>query len=931
MNLKLPHPADLATLAYLLVWMLVLATPVWAWALAAVTVGPGPNSRWRRAALPVGKAVLVTLALVLFTRLVEAFSDSMQGGPLGWLDALTPLFLIPGPGGTQLTAQVTWFPVDAVLLLALPHAAVFLFVTEVFAVREANHKFGTPFRVPLADPLAVILVAVPLLALYAVNVPWRQAQPRALLDLAAVLPMLSMALAVWTRAERLPPPPVKPEAPQPRAPAPARADVPALWRKLGALDANARPLLATQGTGNDESAPAWSVAAWKDSGAPGAPPRALEEIANAWGSPQQGWLVGDLPDPTERHFLTASVLLALQREGLPCLVVCDEPEALRDAVLEAITRGGSWPSGPLLAGEAAMREAFAGNRMPAAVFLDVEQLSSGGIRALAETRGGCGRLWARSVGLVVLSRVDRGTPLASTHRMFTLRRLELALSAAGARWNVLATGVGGVGTRGLVEQMFPGISVREVPFTPRAAAPVRVWRVAEGFRAQPGTPWVRRALEPVVGAKLPAAVGDPSGAFDLKAVDIWGGELRFVRDVSLFGAASVGTLDEAWLVAAYRALPNRVPLADGQTHDALWGLADNPVSRFLTRDGNLDGLSRHGMLMPPRPLVGYHNGALASAHLKAAMQEGTQDVESLAAIFGRSRVEQVLGPKFRPERHVVRLAQGREPVRSPVVPPSVAEVVNPLRRTVSEQVVRILDVHSGQPLTEVDRLLVETRYYPGRVLAVGDTRYEVPLHSLDTKRNELRVKPVPNDRPLTRPQLRIQFESATVVESPQTVRTGRCVYQVCTLDATVVETVTGYSQVGRPGRVDVGAVSCRYRTRVRGVFFPAATTPNVLFHLARSADGVLVAHLLSNDEDMDVVPVGPGMFPEAPAGIVVVDRHLQGMGVAEALDLALVDDTFKWVRAILANCRCPNGCPECTPQDVLGFGPDKSGVLGLLG
>jgi hypothetical protein len=64
---------------------------------------------------------------------------------------------------------------------------------------------------------------------------------------------------------------------------------------------------------------------------------------------------------------------------------------------------------------------------------------------------------------------------------------------------------------------------------------------------------------------------------------------------------------------------------------------------------------------------------------------------------------------------------------------------------------------------------------------------------------------------------------------------------------------------------------------------------------------------------------------------VVVDRHLQGMGVAEALDLALVDDTFKWVRAILANCKCPSGCLECTPQDVLAAGPDKPGVLGLLG
>ncbi|HZH17165.1 MAG TPA: hypothetical protein VE057_22615, partial [Archangium sp.] len=494
MTLQLPHLSQqLTTVLYLLVWVLLLGTPVVAWALAALLVGPGPNSRWRRAALPVGKAVLVTLALVLITRLVEAASASMQGGPLGWLHALTALPQSTTPGVPQV--KFTWFPLDAVLLLALPHAVAFLLATVVFALEESGHKSLASFRVPLADPLALVLVVVPVLALIAVDAPWRQDKPRMLLDLAAVLPMLCVALAVWTRSERLPPPPAKEEAPQPQTPAPLRADVPGMWRKLGALEAQARPLLATQGTAIADSAPAWSAAAWRDSGATGAPPRALEEIATAWGSPNQGWLVGDLPDPTERYFLTSSVLLALQREGLPCLVISDEPAALRDAVLEAISRSGSWPSGPLLAGEAAMREAFAGNRMPAAVFLDVEQLSAGGIRALSETRGGCGRLWARSVGLVLLSRVDRGTPLASTHRMFTLRRLELALSAAGARWSVLATGVGGAGTRGLVEQMFPGISVREVPFTPRAAAPVRVWRVVEGFRSQPGTPWVRRALE----------------------------------------------------------------------------------------------------------------------------------------------------------------------------------------------------------------------------------------------------------------------------------------------------------------------------------------------------------------------------------------------------------------------------------------------------
>ena len=108
MNLQLPHTTDLATLAYIMTWGLVFATPVVEWALAALVVGPGPNSRWRRAALPVGKSVLVTLGLVLLVRLVEAASASMRGGPLGWLTALTAL-----PSGSPLT--LTWFPVDAVL------------------------------------------------------------------------------------------------------------------------------------------------------------------------------------------------------------------------------------------------------------------------------------------------------------------------------------------------------------------------------------------------------------------------------------------------------------------------------------------------------------------------------------------------------------------------------------------------------------------------------------------------------------------------------------------------------------------------------------------------------------------------------------------------------------------------------------------------
>ncbi|QSQ19573.1 hypothetical protein JY651_30195 [Pyxidicoccus parkwayensis] len=917
------QPALLPLPLIVVLWALVLVTPVLAWVLSALLVGGESETRWRRAALPVGRTVGVTLAAVVLARLLEAASGAMQDGPLGWLHALDKAL-------TGHTSR-TWYPLDAVLMLALAHAVLFLVAAPILALRERNRR-GEPFRVPLASPLAVALVGVPVLSLVALHGPYLQDRPgRVLLDLASVLPMVCVALAVWTRSERAAPVVISTAvAAKPVTP----VEVAALWQRAGAVEGRARPLLATPGVVASGGAVDGASRAWQVAGGSGPAPRALEDVSAAWSEPRQGWLVGDLPDPTERHFLAACLVRALQREGLTCLVVADAPEALRDAVEEAFARLGRWPPGALVAGAGELRDALVGHRMPAAVFLDVEGLSSEGIAALGGASDGCGRLWARSVGLVLLSQVDRGTPLATTHRMFTLRRLGLALSSAGARWGVLATGVGGVGTRSLVEGMFPGFPVREVPYAPRAAAPVRAWRVAPGFRDAPGTPWVRRALEPVTAAGLPASVGDPGGAFDRSAAEFWGRDVRFTRDVSLSGAASVADLGEAWLVAAYRALPHLAPLPAGGAHDALWSLPDTPLVRFLLRDSNLEGLARNGMLPPPRPLVGRHNGALATAHLKAALREGTQDYAALAAVFGRSRVDAALGQDFRAERHAVRRATGQdEVVRSPVIPalPSAAGHGGPLRRTVSEQVVHIIDGQGGQPLLEVDKLLVDTRFYPGRVFAVGDARYEVPLNAYDTKRGEIRVHPVPHDRPLTRPQLQIRVESASVVESPQTVHVGRASYQVTTVEATVVERVTGFMQVGRPGRVDMGEVTCRYRTRVRALLFPSGGTPAALFHLARSADGVLLAHLLAGDEDIEVVPVQPGLYAGAPAGVAVVDRHLQGMGVAEAMDLSLIDDTFKWVRALLAGCGCAHGCPVCTPQDVLDAGPDKAGVLELLG
>lgn len=66
-------------------------------------------------------------------------------------------------------------------------------------------------------------------------------------------------------------------------------------------------------------------------------------------------------------------------------------------------------------------------------------------------------------------------------------------------------------------------------------------------------------------------------------------------------------------------------------------------------------------------------------------------------------------------------------------------------------------------------------------------------------------------------------------------------------------------------------------------------------------------------------------------GIGVVDRFVQGMGVAEALDAPLVEEVVVWVRAILAGCPCPSGCSSCSPAEVASGQGDKEGVPAVPG
>jgi ATP-dependent helicase YprA (DUF1998 family) len=351
---------------------------------------------------------------------------------------------------------------------------------------------------------------------------------------------------------------------------------------------------------------------------------------------------------------------------------------------------------------------------------------------------------------------------------------------------------------------------------------------------------------------------------------------------------------------------------------------------------NLSQFYKRGLLPSPRPLVGYDNDLIARAHLRAALREGdgVQDLESLRNLFGPSLVDQVVGRDIKVSRWVVRrLPSGPDLVRTPLAPATAVEAANAVRGTVTDRVVQVIDENRGSELLAIDELLAPTRFYPGRVFAHGDVRFKVPLHALDEKRHVLRVAQAQGEA-LTTPLLDISIENSRSIEALRERSSGGLRYQTVGLEVTAIEHVRGWTQAGANGELRVeqyGDVATRYRTKARGIFFQGQVPSNVLTHLARSLDSVLAALLLAGDEDVEVVPVGPGVVIASASGVAAVDRHIGGMGIIHAFEGDALDLALQWVRAILQGCPCRDGCANCTPARVLAEGPDKVGVIRLLG
>jgi hypothetical protein len=680
-------------------------------------------------------------------------------------------------------------------------------------------------------------------------------------------------------------------------------------------------------------------AVWYHAGGIGAPPRALEAVAKHTKEPFHAVLVGDLPEPTETLFLVSVLFRAILVDGVGCLVVVEGSE-VKDALVKAVDASGAWRCGPIVAGEAELRQVIEGGSTPSVVILSMQELSSSGIRALAS--GTNGPAWARSIGLVVVPRVDRGGPLVVTHRLFILKRLTVALHAVAAQWSVLATGLGGSGSRALLEHGFPDFTVLLVPFGPKTHVHLRVYRAEQDFRRRVGKPWLARAIAPLTEHGLAASVGDPTGTFDPASLNLDPVDCRLVRDLTLDREASATELDAAWFIAAYRALRNRVPLAAERppAHDCLWGYDDNPLINFLTSEGVLPSLEQADRVPAPRPLVGGHNKMLMASHVDAAWREGERDLTSLRGMFDPSVVDQQI--RATPSEHVLRYSvRDKKLSRVPKAPPAHTDVVPVLRTTVTENVAKVIVHPGGRELGVIDWALAATHYYPQRVFTLGEHRYQVPFQAVDEKRRQVRVSLVDATQPLTEPLLdiRVEIPATTAHGQAQEVLDGILRYTLLTFDADAVEDVRGvYEPATNPPRIETYApVSTTYPTRMRGIFFAANPSASTLRHLAIALEDVFAAHILAPRESLKVVVVAePGLLGYLPTGLVVVDRHILGMGLADILDKVVVGDALAWLSAMLGNCTCKDGCEKCTPAAVLKGplmgrdGPDKQGVMQLL-
>lgn len=666
---------------------------------------------------------------------------------------------------------------------------------------------------------------------------------------------------------------------------------------------------------------------WTVAGGAGAAPQVIHRIWERFNSPRTtGILVGDLPAETEAAVLATLAGLTLTAKAGRALFLCAEPELLRGQVLGLLDRLGIASPGPVVARLGALRDALARGELPALVCLGLGEMSTRAIQALSAGPAP----WLATVDVVMLVRVDRLLPIEATHLAFTLRRLTLALSQQRATPLWVAVGEGTLGAQRLLEQSVAR-SFERLPLGAATTATARVFIRRSSLNAAELLQWGRTLVAENVAFHIEDAVGE-LGNSTATAID---STERLHHHPGYHGGCSLALLDERQLTSLFRMRAHLAHQVVGGTQLSCWFVKDSPLARFLTQRGTLAGLQHQEELPSARPVVGLHNPYLAAAHLEAALHEGKPDEVGLRQSFGEAAVAELLATQQNIRIEGMRARwdeRARTIVRSRILTRAATPWPDERRETVTRSIVEVRSENDGALLCQVDRRLAATRYYPYRVFQARGTLYQVGQPALLPTGNCIRVSPAAAGAMPTVPVLDIELIHQRWIGEAERHQFDQLLFARAVSVLTVSESVTGaMARGGKATSVSYPAVGVQYDSVAAVIAFERLPSTVALDHVGRLIDLILPAHLLAEPDDIEVIARPQGIGALGRPALVFVDRNLDGIGVAEALDARTVHDLLRWAWGVLNSCSCMDGCPACTPIEILQSGADKQGALKLLG
>ena len=746
------------------------------------------------------------------------------------------------------------------------------------------------------------------------------AQPKAWLacvgwvDVAAVLPLLGLALSAALGTTPRIEGAVLPDGARAAAPDRGRtvSDPTALLRANGVIGHPRQTWDASPGGCAADGI-------WSAVGGGGSSPRTLDryiELAHD----RQSVRIPDLPGDTEDALIAALVIRWTTGEGGRILVVHQRPRALQDRLTRAFERLGWGAPGPIIAGRRELTNALAARRVPAAIIANVELLSDAVIPRLAAD----GRGFLEQCHFFVVCRGDQLDPVRASHLHFACARLSLLTPHSDHQRAVFATAPGASAPSRRLDRML-GIQPTAVPLAPEHRRKVTLYDGLNtgGGAASAIKAAVRRAHELLVAAGIDVSVEDAAELLSSDDLTTRGETTALDPAGTLRGRVCLVIGSDEELSSIYRVAGNSAgPLDTEQI--IVWWNEPSPLTNFLLEGDRLQDQARQAILPSPAPVYSERNTFLHDLHLRLAIHEGEPPKVELLRYFSARQLDHLFDKGECREGRVVSVADHEQGTvaRSPLIALTNFDAKGlDARMTVTKMATAIIDGTSGEEIDRVDHRTVRTHYYPYKIFSRAGRRYRVPPGGGLGKPAELVVEAVDAVHDPTSPVVSFEINRLETLEGPHRQQQGSFAVRARTDEVMLTEVVSGATS--RTGTIEFEPVSSEYKTHIRVVYlehlYGHANIEASLLHLARVLDDVLLTHLRIRDEYLEVEPAPSGYGGEPIPALLFIDRHVGGIGVADALGLETLFDLFRWTSVLMKSCPCNDGCDRCSPPEVLVY------------